>query len=134
MDLKGLSDTLDAKELEPYFRQFLDTYAPKARNKTALQELYELAYRQWDTYEPLASSLAGELTEYLLASVNLHSAEQTELLLSIVENLSLKPVFDYLIRQKDRVQNPAVRSLLEEAENDYSDTIGNPFDLIQNGR
>ena len=51
--------------------------------------------------------------------------------LSIVENLSLKNVFEYIIEKKDYITNPSVRTLVDEAENDYWDTIGNPFEFIE---
>ncbi len=130
MNFKKLSDTLDTEELAAYFEQFLNLYESKPKTKAALQELYELAYRQWDTYEPLREDLAEKVSTYLIAAVRLNSFEIMDLILSIVENLSLKKVFDHIVENKSDIQNSSVRTLIEEAEIDYADTIGNPFELL----
>lgn len=130
MHFKELSDTLDAKELAGYFDEFFKLYEGKPKNKGALQDLYELAYRQWDTCDTLSEELEEKTASYLIAAIQFDSFEIMDLIMSIVENLSLKKVFDYIIKNKIHISNPAVRSLIEEAENDYSDTIDNPFDLF----
>lgn len=131
MNFKGLSDTLEAKELEKYFERFLEIYGNKPNTKAALSDLYELAYRQWDTYEPLSEALSEKLTAYLMSSIRFDSFEMMDLTLSIVENLSLKSVFDYIVSKKDDIQNSSVRALVQEAENDYASIIGDPFESIE---
>ena len=56
VDYKNLPDSLEAEELEIYFNEFLRNYADKPKDIDALNQLYELAYRQWDTYEKLDKS------------------------------------------------------------------------------
>ena len=131
MNFGGLSDTLESKELAGYFRQFFEIYGGKPKNMTALKDLYELAYRQWDTYEPLEDEMANKVSDYLMSAIQLNSYDVMDTVLSIVENLSLKNVFEYIIEKKDYITNPSVRTLVDEAENDYSDTIGNPFEFIE---
>lgn len=130
MNFERLSDTLDAKELSVYFEQFLTIYGDKPKTLPALKDLYELAYRQWDTYEPLSEELAKKITDYLNDAVSFSSFEIMDIILSIVENLSLKSVFDYIIEHKHLIQNPSIRTLVQEAESDYADIIGNPFGNI----
>ena len=131
MNFGGLSDTLESKELAGYFRQFFEIYGGKPKNMTALKDLYELAYRQWDTYEPLEDEMSNKVSDYLMSAIQLNSYDVMDTVLSIVENLSLKNVFEYIIEKKDYITNPSVRTLVDEAENDYSDTIGNPFEFIE---
>ena len=131
MNFGGLSDTLDSKELAGYFRQFFEIYGGKPKNIIALKDLYELAYRQWDTYEPLEDEMSNQVSDYLLSAIQLNSYDIMDTVLSIVENLSLKNVFEYIVERKDDINNPSVRLLVDEAENDYSDTIGNPFGFIE---
>ena len=131
MHFAGLSDSLEAKELAGYFTQFFEIYGGKPKNMTALKDLYELAYRQWDTYEPLEDEMSDKISDYLMSAIQLNSYDIMDTVLSIVENLSLKNVFEYIIEKKDYITNPSVRTLVDEAENDYSDTIGNPFEFIE---
>ena len=131
MNFGGLSDTLESKELAGYFRQFFEIYGGKPKNMTALKDLYELAYRQWDTYEPLEDEMANKVSDYLMSAIQLNSYDVMDTVLSIVENLSLKNVFEYIIEKKDYITNPSVRTLVDEAENDYWDIIGNPFEFIE---
>ena len=127
IDFRTLSDSLEANELEEYFVSFFDEYESKPKNPEALKQLHELAYRQWDTYEKLDESIAERAEAYLMSAMNLSSYDITDSIISIVENLSLKNVFDYLVKAKERVSAPSIRKLIQEAENEYSDTIDDPY-------
>ena len=126
----GISETLEASELELYFKRFLDVYGDKPKNITALKDLYELAYRQWDTFEPVSDEIYKKLTEYLMSALKLNSYEIMDVIVSIIENLSLKEVFQYIINEKGNIRNIAVKELVEEAENDYADIISDPFSVL----
>ncbi len=126
-DYRSLPDSLEAEELAGYFREFLEVYADAPKKLTVLGELYELAYRQWDTYEKLDPSIEESLEQYLMQAMDFRSFEITDKILSIVENLSLKQSFEYIISQKDENILPAVRELIEEAEEEYGDSIENPY-------
>ena len=126
----GISEALEASELESYFNKFFDVYGDKPKNITALRDLYELAYRQWDTFEPVSDEIYKKLTEYLMSALKLNSYEIMDVILSIIENLSLKEVFQYIVSEKDNIRNISVRELVEEAENDYADIIGDPFSAL----
>ena len=60
-------------------------------------------------------------------AMNFKSFDITDVILSIVENLSLANVFSYIVDEKDNVGLPSVRNLIAEAEQEYSDTIFDPF-------
>ena len=50
-----------------------------------------------------------------------------DIILSIVENLSLKTVFDYIMSQYNYVKSQSVKNLIDEAYDEYSDKISDPF-------
>lgn len=126
-DFKNLPTTLTSEELADYFNEFLKIYTNSPKTQYALQELFELAYRQWDTYEQISSELSEKISDYLISAINPDSYETMDIILSIVENLSLKSVFDYIISIQDDVKNSSIVSLIEEAKEEYSDRICNPF-------
>lgn len=130
-DFKSLSATLESEELSKYFHQFLDIYTNKTKNKDALAELYELAYRQWDTYERLDSELSQKISDYLISAtdININTYDTMDIIISIVENLSLETVFEYIISKHNTVKNSSVKKLIEEAEDEYAERISDPFTI-----
>ncbi len=130
VDYKNLPDSLEAEELEIYFNEFLRNYADKPKDIDALNQLYELAYRQWDTYENIAPELADRLENYIMSAINFDSYDITDIVISIVENLSLKNVFNYITDSKEGIVNPSIRKLIDEAEEEYADSIDDPYSDI----
>ena len=130
MDFVTLPESLEVEELEEYFNIFLDEYEGKPKNLDALKQLYELAYSQWDTYEKLKDDIAVRIEKYIMDAMNLTSYDITDIIISIVENLSLKTIFHYLIDSKDSISSPSIKRLITEAEEEYSDTIDNPYDEL----
>ncbi len=128
-DFKSLPTTMESEELANYFHQFLDIYTNKPKSSQALAELYELAYRQWDTYDRLDEELSQKISNYLIAAININmnTYEIMDVIISIVENLSLAEVFEYLISKRDSVKNKTVAKLIEEAEDEYAERINDPF-------
>ncbi len=127
MDYKNLSDTLEPSELEGYFNAFLNQYSNKPKSLKALRQLYELSYRQWDTYEVLAPEISKKISEYIISSINFKSFDIMDTIISIVENLFLKDVFDFIVSKKDIVTSESVKMLITEAEEEYSESICNPY-------
>ena len=126
-DFRSLPDSMEADELEEYFNCFLSEHGKKSGNLNDLKQLYELAYRQWNTYEPLNGDIAEKVEAYLMSSINLKSYDVTDVILSIVENLSLKNVFHYITDSKSSVSSSAILRLINEAEEEYADSIDNPY-------
>lgn len=129
LDFKSLPESMESDELEVYFRQFLDHYESRPCTLEALRQLYEIAYRQWDTYEALDSEIEKRVSDYVLGACDFTSYDITDVVISIVENLTLRDVFRYMTDNLDHVQNPAVRGLIEEAKDEYGDIIDDPFSL-----
>ena len=118
---------MEPEELEVYFNEFLDKFSDKPRTLKLLKQLYELSYRQWDTYELLTPQISERVSEYVLSAINFKSYDIMDTIISIVENLSLQDVFNYIISKKDAVNSPSVKKLIAEAEEEYSDVISNPY-------
>lgn len=129
-DYQSLPDSLESEELDEYFREFLRIYSDKPRNLESLEELHQLAYRQWDTYENLKPDVEKKLEEYLLSAIDFHSYEVTDMVISIVENLTLRDVFNFIVGSKDQIQSFAIKKLVIEAEEEYADSIDNPYEDI----
>ncbi len=129
-DYKSLPSVMESSELKKYFEEFLLIYSDKKRDKKALDQLYELAYRQWDTYEALDEDIEERLSDYIISAVDISSHSIMDTVMSIIENLSLKKPFDYVMDQRRRVTTPAILSLLDAAYDEYNDIIGNPFGAL----
>ena len=89
-DFRSLPESMEAEELAAYFNKFLSECGKNDYSLYALKQLYELAYRQWDTYEALNPEIGEKIEAYLMSAMNLKSYEITDVIISIVENLSLK--------------------------------------------
>ncbi len=126
-DYKILPESMESDELAGYFKEFLSEYSDKPRTLPALKQLYELAYRQWDTYESVDEDIAEKLDEYLRSAINFKSYEIMDTLMSIVENLSLKNIFHYIVDQVDDIMDQSVRELIQEADEEYGDRIDDIF-------
>lgn len=129
-DYKSLPSAMESSELKKYFEEFLLIYSDKKRDKKALDQLYELAYRQWDTYEALDEDIEEKLCDYVISAVDITSYNIMDTVMSIIENLSLKKPFDFVMDQRGRVNAPAVLRLLDAAYEEYHDIIGNPFGAL----
>ena len=130
VDFSDLPESVDANELAGYFRNFIELYGKDDCDLFSLNQLQELAYRQWDTYESLDPEIAAELNKYIIGGIDFNDYKIMDVALSIVENLSLRDAFRYITDNKDKTFDPRVTKLIEDAEEEYSDTIDNPFELF----
>ena len=126
-DFRSLPESMEAEELAAYFNKFLSECGKNDYSLYALKQLYELAYRQWDTYESVDEDIAEKLDEYLRSAINFKSYEIMDTLMSIVENLSLKNIFHYIVDQVDDIMDQSVRELIQEADEEYGDRIDDIF-------
>ena len=127
-EYQNLPESLEIDDLRKYFSEFLSVYSEQPKDIKALKQLYELAYRQWDTYEPLDDDISESLQDYLMGAIDFNSYKVMDTILSITENLTLRNVFNYIIDNKNLVTIPSIVSLIEEAEEEYGDMSGNLFD------
>ena len=126
-DYKSLPSVMESSELKKCFEEFLLIYSDKKRNKKALDQLYELAYRQWDTYEALDEDIEEKIGDYIISAVDISSYSIMDTVMSIIENLSLKKPFNFVMDQRSKVTSPEVLELLDSAYDEYNDIIGDPF-------
>ena len=129
-DYKILPESMESDELAGYFKEFLSEYSDKPRTLPALKQLYELAYRQWDTYEPLDEKVSESVQDYLMNAIDFNNHSIMDTILSISENLTLRRVFNYIVDNKNKATIPSIAALIDEAEEEYGDMSGDLFDDV----
>ena len=93
----------------------------------ALSELLELADRQWHTYEPLEESVKEKADKYLKSVIDFEDEEIMDYILCIIPRIGLSNLFSYILQNKVFIHNQAVLSNIAESENEYGDSIDNPY-------
>lgn len=128
-----LPDYIEVEELKQYFIKFLENYANNISdyNEYALEELIELADRQWHTYELLDSEIRALIEEYLIQILNFDEKAIDDILY-IVPRLGLKRTFDNIIRQKKHIKNAKILNSINEAEKEYGEHVENPYWSLEN--
>lgn len=117
-----------ANKLELLFEDFLPSHAQdKNVEDESLDELFELAERQWNTYRKLNSHLIEKIQTYLLQGVNLESPQSMDILLSIIPRLGLTTVFNRILEHRSNIQNIEVRKLIDESYAEYGTHVDDPF-------
>ena len=127
-EYQNLPKNKKKSDLEKYFNEFLSVYSGQPKDIKALKQLYELAYRQWDTYEKLNEELLERVSDYVMDAIDFNNFKVMDTILSIVENLTMKRVFDHIVQNKDSVTLHSVKQLIEEAYEEYGDMSGDLFD------
>ncbi len=69
-----LPDSIECGKMKEYFEEYLSYYCNNTNSENvhyALNELLELADRQWHTYEPLEECVKENVERYLKAVIDL---------------------------------------------------------------
>ncbi|MCI6693794.1 MAG: hypothetical protein MR510_15215 [Clostridium sp.] len=128
LKFSNLPDYMTIDELKTNFEEFLKYYDNYYYNiEEGLEDLYELADRQWHTYELLSDSLKEKIEEYLYKIIDLDSYPIMDWILVIIPRLGLENVFFTILKRKKYIKNIEVLKLIEEAEEEYGDTVSNPY-------
>lgn len=128
LKFSNLPDYMTIDELKTNFEEFLKYYDNYYYNiEEGLEDLYELADRQWHTYELLSDSLKEKIEEYLYKIIDLDSYPIIDWILVIIPRLGLENVFFTILKRKKYIKNIEVLKLIEEAEEEYGDTVSNPY-------
>lgn len=126
-----LPDYMTVNELKSNFEEFFKYYDNYHYNiEESLEDLYELSDRQWHTYELLSDSLKEKIEQYLYKIIDLDSYLIMDWILIIIPRLGLQNVFFSILKRKSDIKNIEVLKLIEEAENEYGDTVSNPYSGI----
>lgn len=125
-----LPDYISAIELEKYFNEFIEVYTKTDEIINSLEELDELAERQWHTYEIISDDLKSKIENFIISIINYESYEIMDLILVIIPKLGLKNIFNKIVLNIDSIRNTEVINLIREAKKEYGRTVANPYSGI----
>lgn len=94
---------MKCEELKNKFFEFLICYSNDTTEHNvnyALDELFELADRQWNTYELIDSEVKCQVEKYIMSIIDFENEEAMEPILCIIPRLGLKNLFQYLLEKK----------------------------------
>ncbi|KAA1257044.1 hypothetical protein LF1_56820 [Rubripirellula obstinata] len=118
-----LPDSMAASDLETLFNELLLSNTPDPLVTT--NALYELATRQWHTYEPLAPSVAQRIDDWLVTNWDTNSLAFTDTATAIVAHLRLPrtlQIIRSLVGHPDPEIDRVIRGLIAELD------VGDPLD------
>lgn len=122
-----LPDYMNPTELDTYFNEFIKIYTKSDEILYSLEELNELAGRQWHTYEILSDTIKEQIENYIFSIINYDSYEIMDLILVIIPKLGLKNLYRSIIEKQSNIYNVEVIKLIDEAKNEYGETVANPY-------
>lgn len=129
-----LPDSIESEKLKQYFQEYLCMYTNNQDSKLiikSLDDLMELSDRQWNTYEMLDTDLKEQIEKYLKNCLDLNSEDEMDYALSIIPRLGLGNLFSYILESKNKIQNEAVLKYIQESEEEYGETVNNPYSGVE---
>lgn len=123
----NLPDYLSTVKLENYFNEFLQQYSDEREIEDSLVELNELAERQWHTYKILSDEIKTRIEKYLVDIIDYDSLDIMDLVLDIIPKLGLERVYHSILENKEKISQPKVIKIIDEAMSEYGSTISNPY-------
>lgn len=125
-----LPDSLECDKLKGYFIEFLVCYCNRTDGLDIyyiLNELLELADRQWHTYELLNQEIKQQLERYLQSIINFEDEEIMDYILCIIPRLGMGNLFDYILKNRTNIHNENVKINIREAESEYGCNVDDPY-------
>lgn len=122
-----LDDYLSCQELKKHFSEFLSLYSNDEDVEHALDELFELADRQWYTYEVLDTDLRGEVDSFVSKSIDIRSYNIMESIMTIIPRLGLVNSYDAVIRTIKHIDDKRILKLVTESIEQYGKTVSDPY-------
>ena len=122
-----LPDYMSTIELEKYFNEFIEVYTTTDEIINSLEELDELAERQWHTYEIISDGLKAKIENFTVSIINYESYEIMDLVLVVIPKLGLQNTFSKIVQNIDSIRDSEVIELIREAEKEYGKTVSNPY-------
>lgn len=125
-----LPDYMDARVLEKYFYDFLKHI--KTSRELSLQEaseaLYELADRQWHTYELISSNVRYEIENWIEEVWNLNSKGFIDNITSVIGYLGLGRSFK-LIKQSLEldIKDKEIKQILLDTVKELDGNVEDPY-------
>ena len=127
-DYRDLPDYLDAEGIREYFDKYFKESKNGGEIDVLTESLYELADRQWHTYELLDSARRDKIDEFLRATITANVTKaQLERILGIVAMLGLEKTFSKIVSMRGGFCDLGRKTIVEEFVDEIGDSIGDPF-------
>ncbi len=128
-DYFKLPDGMEVDEVAHYFDEFFDLYEHDHEGTYYLHELWQLAERQWHTYEIIDDKRKERVEKFLLDTTDYTSLQkvEAEVTLSIVLMLGLQRVYDVILDQRKNIVNPEILEEINSCVNEYGLDIRDPY-------
>jgi hypothetical protein len=132
MQYDQLPDYLTNDELIFYFKEFLDIALTKQRNTYLLMnELVELADRQWHTYKTLDTEMRQKVDEWIINSLDINNLEMIESAVQSIGRLGLLKSYEFLIQSTPNIRNPDIIKSIEEFIEETRGEIVDPYSSLR---
>lgn len=123
-----LPDSVEYDRLKDYFADFFECYCNNGTDILyALNELLELADRQWHTYELLEKGVKEQVEKYLMSVIDFEDEEIMDCILCIIPRIGLGNLFRYILHNKSLIHNQVVLLNITESEKEYGESVDNPY-------
>ena len=125
-----LPDYIERDMLKEKFIEFLVCYSNNTTKENinyALDELLELADRQWNTYEVLDNEIKCQIEKYIISIIDLENESIMDSILCIIPRIGLENLFLYVLSKKDIMANKNVVQNINESEAEYGKNVSNPY-------
>jgi hypothetical protein len=125
---ESLPDYLSVNELETLFNNLL-RYIRTANYdlEDTLEALYELADRQWHTYQLLNETIKLEIEDWLISIVDFNSAEIIDCITSIIGYLGLSSLYETIKATLIKDLNEEVRQIITETIKEFDAHVEDPY-------
>ena len=130
-----LPDSMEPDELLPIFGQILDwsEFDATLSAEEIADAFWELADRQWHTYERLETSVASRVEQWIIRAwpANSHSAEFVTSVLGIVQRLGLCQALTMIKDSSDGRLDPEINLRVQRALNEFGDSVDDPWKSLR---
>ena len=129
-EFQRLPDNIESDILKERFIEFLAYYSNNTAKENinyVLNELSELADRQWYTYKALDDELKSGIEKYILSIIDLENEDIMDTVLCIVPRIGLDSLYKYIYNKKATIANKKVVELIIESEIEYGENVGDPY-------
>ncbi len=126
-----LPDYMEVDEVAHYFDEFFDLYEHDHEGTYYLDELCQLADRQWHTYEIIDDKRKERIEQFLLDTIDYTSLQKVEATFPIVLMLGLQKVYNVILDQRKNIVNPEILKEINSCVNLCGLDISDPYSSLR---
>ncbi|MDD3470776.1 MAG: hypothetical protein PHE53_12480 [Thermoguttaceae bacterium] len=127
-----LPDGMEVDEVAHYFDEFLSLYHSDEEDKHhCVEELLQLAERQWHTYEVIRPSLKERVEKFLIDLIDYEDPYVVGYAMSIIGTLGLDHAFEEIVRQKPFLKNQGAIDKIDKAIKEFGATVSDPYSSLR---